>query len=657
VTGFDGAALPATPDQRFLQTILDTVASLVLVLDREGRIVLFNRACERVTGWTFEEVRGRHPWDFLLLPEDVEKVQGVFGKLQAGQSTSYDNCWRTRDGRVREIAWTNTILGDEDGTVRYVVPTGIDVTERRIAERRLAQSEARYRVLFEHANDAVFVCDGDPATGLRILETNAEACRRLQLGRDDLLARGMRDVHPPEVWEDCVHAAGRLTAEAGSIFETTEQRRDGSTLPVEVSAHRFELMGKAAILAISRDLSERRRLEERLGQASKLEAIGRLAGGVAHDFNNLLVVMLSDADALREALAADAPLREQAEEILQAARKAAALTQQLLAFGRRRVMRPVALDLNAVLGEMERLLRRLVGEEILVELRLTPDLGPVLADAAGVQQVIVNLATNARDAMPRGGRLTIATENVEVPTAAGADELPAGRCVLLSVRDTGVGMTDDVRRRIFEPFFTTKAEGRGTGLGLATVFGTVKQAGGHVAVESAPGAGTCFKVYLPQTMALPAPAAAPARRERPRGDGRTVLVVEDDPAVLGIAVRMLEDEGYAVLAANDPREALAAADRFQGTIDVLLSDVIMPHLNGRELAERLRSRRPALGVVFMSGYTGDIVARSGLAEPGLLLIEKPFSRDDLLDRIAQCAAGSATGVTPARRAAPAPAPA
>jgi PAS domain S-box-containing protein len=530
-----GSPLEPILDARFLETILDTIASLVLVLDREGRIVLFNRTCERVTGYTFEEVRGRHPWDLFLLPEDVDKVRSVFRKLRAGQSTSYDNCWRTKDGGVREIAWTNTIYGDEDGNVRWVVPTGIDVTQRRAVERSLVASECRQRELAE--------------------------------------------------------------------------------------------------------------------QSSKLEALGRLAGGVAHDFNNLLVVILSGSDAVREALPPESPLREEVEEILNAGRKAAALTQQLLAFGRKRVTRPAPLDVNEIIREMGKLLQRLVGEGVKIGTRLTAGIPAILADAAGVQQVIVNLVANARDALPEGGHITLATEVAEISEASAlVSGVPAGRYVIMSVEDDGVGMTEEVRKRIFEPFFTTKDEGRGTGLGLATVFGTVKQAGGHVLVESAPGKGACFKVYLPQTTQRPEVRAETVRAARPRGDGRTVLVVEDDPAVLGITIRILEDEGYRVLFTGDPREALAIAARFEGTIHALLSDVIMPHLNGRELAQRLRASRPGVGLVYMSGYTRDVIAKNGVLEPGVLFVSKPFAREDLLDRVAEASLAGARSQSPSRPA-------
>ncbi len=511
-------ALPADRD-RFLATLLDTIASLVLILDREGRIVFFNRACERVTGYTFAEVKGRHPWTFLLRPEDVAAVQGVFGKLRAGQSTSYDNVWVTKEGRQREIAWTNTILGDAEGDVQWVVPTGIDITERRAAERHLVESE--------------------------------------------------------------------------------------------------------------------RRMEEQQSQSNKLEAIGRLAGGVAHDFNNLLVVILSEADALRCALPEDDPLREGADQILQAGRKAASLTAQLLAFGRKRVVKPIALDLNAVVEEMRVMLQRLVGESVQLETRQAPVPCPVVADPAGLQQILMNLVVNARDAMPSGGTVTVATERLDFEDGAAPDAcVTPGPYVRLTVQDTGLGMSDEVRRRIFEPFFTTKQEGHGTGLGLATVFGIVKQVGGHVLVRSAPGAGACFDVYLPEG----GEGAAPTSRASgavPRGEGRTVLVVEDDPAVLGIAVRVLEDGGYRVLASGDPREALAQAGDHERPIDALLTDVIMPRLNGRELAERLRASRPTLGIVYMSGYTNDIIARSGVLEPGLSLVGKPFSREDLLRAVGE----------------------
>jgi PAS domain S-box-containing protein len=521
VLNLDASALAGPADrERFLTTVLETIASLVLVLDREGRIVFFNRACERTTGYTFDEVRGRHPWDLLLRPEDVPPVQAVFGKLRAGQSTSYDNVWVTKDGRLREIAWTNTILGGADGTVQWVIPTGIDITERRATERRLVDSE--------------------------------------------------------------------------------------------------------------------RRIEEQQAQSSKLEAIGRLAGGVAHDFNNLLVVILGEADALREALPEDSALRDGLDQILEASRKAASLTSQLLAFGRKQVLRPVPLDVDAVVEEMRVMLQRLVGESVRLVAVRSPGPCHVIADPAGLQQILMNLVVNARDAMPEGGAVTVSTVRVELSAATRPDaSLPPGPYVLLSVRDTGIGMTEEIRSRVFEPFFTTKAEGRGTGLGLSTVFGIVKQVGGHVVVCSAPGAGTRFDVYLPEVPET-ATAAAAARvvGEVPRGDGRTVLVVEDDPAVLGIAVRFLEDGGYRVLASNDPREALALAAAHAGPLDALVTDVIMPRLNGREVAHRLRARRPTLGVLFVSGYTGEVIARSGVLEPGVHFVPKPFSREDLLRGLA-----------------------
>ncbi len=499
---------------RFLATVLDTVASLVLVLDPEGRIVLFNRECERVSGYGAAEVLGRHVFDVVIAPEDAEKVKGVFRRLRAGESNAYDNVWVRKDGTRREIAWSNTILGDADGKVLYVVPTGVDVTERRAAERRAKESE------------------------------------------------------------------------------------------------------------------------EQLAQAAKLEAIGRLAGGVAHDFNNLLVVILAQAGALKEAVSP--PLRADVEEIEQAGRQAAALTHQLLAFGRRRVVCHAPLDVNATISDALKMLRRLVGEEVSIVARLAPDLGPVFADAGGLLQVLMNLVVNARDAMPQGGTVTIESVEVEGGTPASDPALPDGRFVRVSVRDTGQGMSPEVQRHLFEPFFTTKAEGRGTGLGLATTFGIVKQARGHVAVESVAGAGACFHVYLPRHAGTVEAARPAPDGPRPRGDGRAVLLVEDDATVLRVAARALEEQGYRVQATQDPTDALRIVVARGPAPDVLVTDLVMPHMSGRELAECVRATSPSTRIVFMSGYAGGALELE--CGDRALLLPKPFDRATLLDTVARALA-------------------
>ncbi len=368
------------------------------------------------------------------------------------------------------------------------------------------------------------------------------------------------------------------------------------------------------------DITERKHLEDRLRQGQKLEALGRLAGGVAHDFNNLLTVILGGVEVLRAALPDGSPARPLADDVRRAGERAAALTGQLLAFGQRQIVAPQALDLSAVVSEVRDLLAGVVGEEVEVQTRLAAGLPPVSADPAQMEQVLVNLALNARDAMPAGGRLTITTTAAEAGPAGGA--VPPGPYVVLEVADTGVGMEEDVRARIFDPFFTTKEVGKGAGLGLAAVYGIVRQAGGHIDVATAPGRGTAFRVYLPVARA---PAPAPAPDEVPPGRGEVVLVAEDEPAVRELVGQFLRLAGYSVLQAPSALEAARLCVEHDGPIHLLLSDVVMPHLSGPSLARRAREARPGLKVLFISGHHDDVVLRHGIHEGSVAFLQKPFS--------------------------------
>ena len=393
------------------------------------------------------------------------------------------------------------------------------------------------------------------------------------------------------------------------------------------------------VLAVE-DVTERRAIEEQLAHAHRTEAIGRLAGGVAHDFNNLLTVILSHAQ-LAEAEAAGSAVRDLVAPIREAAQRAASLTRQLLAFARKQVVEPRVLDLNVVVQDLGRLLQRLLGETVVLGVRLARDPWPVRADPGHIEQVLVNLAVNARDAMPGGGRLAIETANEALgPDAARVRGLPTGDYVRISVTDTGSGMDEETRRRAFEPFFSTKGD-RGTGLGLATCLGIVRQAGGEICVESAPGAGATFHVLLPRHAAEPRRGPGPAPTPRPRAAGpATILVVEDDEAVRGTAVRALRRAGYGVLQAATGPEALRVASEHPGDIDLLLSDVVLPGMNGRELAERLASARPCVRVLFVSGYAGEEPGRTADAEP---VRTKPYTPDDLVAWVEQALAARRAG--------------
>jgi two-component system cell cycle sensor histidine kinase/response regulator CckA len=400
--------------------------------------------------------------------------------------------------------------------------------------------------------------------------------------------------------------------------------------------------------AIERELAERRerrrseaalqRSEERLRQSQKLDAIGGLAAGVAHDFNNVLSVIIGHADILLSELAANDPSRESIDEIRSAATRAADLTRQLLAFSRQQILQPQKTDIRRIVAGMGKLLRRLIGEDIELSIVAPPDLGTVIVDPSQMEQVILNLAVNARDAMPRGGTLTITTTNVDVGDDSTTDPgVPPGAHVVLAVTDTGIGMDEATQARIFEPFFTTKEPGSGTGLGLATVFGIVQQSGGTISTTSAPGQGTTFKIYLPRIAkdlpVVPGPEESRRRSKAALRGGETILLVEDDDAMRAMLRMVLEKHGYRVVEARNGGDALALPDRVTDAVALVLTDVVMPQMSGREFATRLEARRPGLPVLYMSGYTDGAIVQHGVLEPGIAFLQKPVAPHVLVDKI------------------------
>jgi hypothetical protein len=424
----------------------------------------------------------------------------------------------------------------------------------------------------------------------------------------------------------------------GSNFSRVwkHRRKDGSIIDVETGANPIAFQGRQAVLVLAHDVTEKKKLEAQLHQAQKMEAIGQLAGGVAHDFNNLLGVITGYTELLLKDLRAEHPGLRRAEQIQRAAERASGLTRQLLAFSRKQVLEPKVLDLNAIVLDVEKMLQRLIGEDIQLVPVFASELGRVKADPGQMEQVIVNLAVNARDAMPRGGKLIIETANVDLDGNYSRlhAEVKPGSYVMLAVSDTGHGMDADTMSHIFEPFFTTKEEGKGTGLGLSTVFGIVKQSGGHVAVYSEVGRGTSFKVYLPRTeepgRAL---SAGTVRVEMPSTGSETILVVEDAEALRLLIAEILEVGGYRVLPGASPEEALAAAEAHDGPIHLLLTDVVMPGMSGRQVADRIKASRPAVRVMYMSGYTDEAIGQHGALEPGTHFMQKPFTAGALLRKV------------------------
>jgi PAS domain S-box-containing protein len=446
-------------------------------------------------------------------------------------------------------------------------------------------------------------------------------------GLELLLPESKRGVHTAQRAE---YFAKPRIRHMGIGMELAGRRKDGREFPVEVSLSYIQIPEGFFAIAFVSDISERKRLEEQFMHAQKMEAVGRLAGGVAHDFNNMLTVISGYSRMTLDELAPVDPLREYAEECLKAAERAGALTSQLLAFSRRQIMQPRIISPNAVIGQAEKMLHRLIGEDVRLVLGLQPDVGNIRADPGHVEQAIMNLAVNARDAMPLGGQLTIETANVHLDENYARSHMGVhpGEFVMIAVSDNGTGMDAATRQRIFEPFFTTKEKGKGTGLGLATVYGIVKQTGGDIWVYSEPGKGSTFKLYFPR-IADPAENTAAAPAESFEGERETILVVEDEKAVRDLTVRMLERLGYHILTAGGGDEAIEIAKTHPGEISLLLTDVVMPNMSGRQLADALANHRPDMKVLYLSGYTEDTIVTHGVLEQGVEFLPKPFSREVL----------------------------
>jgi PAS domain S-box-containing protein len=508
----------------------------------------------------------------------------------------------------------------------------MDVTEQKADE----ESRARLTMAVEQAGESIVVTDTrgtiqyvNPAferiTGYDRMEVIGQTPRILKSGRQDA-------AFYKNLWQ---------TLRRGEIWRGTflNKRKDGTLYEEDavISPVRDPSGQVVNYVAVKRDVTDVRRMEEQLRQAQKMEAVGRLAGGVAHDFNNLLTAISGYSDLLLHRLPDYSTLRRDVEEIRKAGDRAAALTRQLLAFSRRQVLQPKVLDLNTVVTNMGQMLRRLIGEDIELSTDLSPSLSRVKADPGQIEQVIVNLAVNARDAMPDGGRITIATADAELSPAYAVvhTDVRPGPHVLLSVADTGQGMSDETQAHLFEPFFTTKERGKGTGLGLATVYGIVQQSGGHIRVNSAADRGSTFLIYLPR---VEAPEDGVQRADRPllphpSPGTETVLLAEDEEMVRRLAREILSGNGYKVLEAGNGREALLLSEAHRGEIHLLLTDVVMPKMSGRELTERIRPLRPDLRILFMSGYTDDAILRHGVLEDGIPFLQKPFTAEELARKV------------------------
>jgi two-component system cell cycle sensor histidine kinase/response regulator CckA len=525
------------------------------------------------------------------------------------------------DGAVEELRRANTTTKQSSEHLDQLVTLGTE----------------RYRAMFDDNPTPMWIYDSET---LRFVVVNEAAVRQYGYTRDEFAAMTLADIRPPEDVPALLENVARAPRfDEGRLWR--HRKKDGSIITVEVRAHAFEVGKRPVRLVLSNDVTERvraeealRKTEEQLRHAQKMEAVGRLAGGVAHDFNNLLSVILSCAQFLLDDLQPVEPMREEAEQIRKAAGRAADLTRQLLTFSRQQVLEPKVIDLNDVLVHMDRMFQRIIGGDVQLVLVCAPELGRVRADPGSLEQVIMNLVVNARDAMPGGGKLTMETANVMIDEESAREHLGAkpGPYVMLAVSDTGIGMDRATQARIFDPFFTTKEIGKGTGLGLSTVFGIVQQSGGSIWVYSEPGKGTSFKVYLPRVDGAVDEVRSVERPSTLRGS-ETVLLVEDDEQVRAVARGILRRHGYHVLEASNGGEAMLLCEAHPRPIHLLISDVVMPHMSGPELARRLAEARPEMKVLCMSGYADDSVVRHGVVKSDIAYLQKPITLETLTRKV------------------------
>jgi two-component system cell cycle sensor histidine kinase/response regulator CckA len=625
--------------EQLLQIVIDSIPHRVFWKDRNSVYLGCNRSFARDAGLDDPALLvGRNDFELawkatahLYVADDRLVMESNTPKVDIEEPMTFT------DGRTIWLRTNKVPLRDASGAVFGVLGTYEDITEQRQAAIDLHESEERFRATFEQAAVGI----SHVGTDGRFLRVNRRLCEKLGYTREELLARTFQEItHPADLEADLENVRRMLAGEIPAYsMEKRYIRKDGTVawIALTVSLARDAEGRPKYFISVIEDIEPRRRAEEQetrlrnqLEQAQKMESVGQLAGGIAHDFNNLLTVILGFCELILGD--ENTSHRSELEEIKRAGERAAALTRQLLAFSRKQVFQLELLDLNAVVVNMETMLRRLIGEDVRLTSTLSSETGRVKADRSQIEQVLLNLVVNARDAMPGGGVLRIETSNVDVDEALAAAHAPCapGRFVVLTVSDTGCGMDSGTRRRVFEPFFTTKPKGKGTGLGLATVYGIVKQSGGFVSFSSEPRKGTSFRVYLPRTDEPAAmkslSGAYPAAQAR---GTETILMIEDDDGVRRLGCHVLESLGYTVLCAESGGQALDLVRDHKGKIDLVLTDVVMPEMSGREVERRLAEAGHAARVLFMSGYADDAILRHGVLETGVAFLQKPFTPDVL----------------------------
>ncbi len=617
-----------------LAVITESSDDAIFGVTMEGTITRWNKGAEKIYGYTEAEVIGQSI-SILIPSDDRDEVPRTLGRLERGEIIIRESLRRRKDGQEIYVSLTISPIRNPAGQIIGASTVARDVTERKRVERELRESEERFRELTENIDEVFWIRDLENTQMIYVSPAYERIWGR---SRESLYLS-------PKSWTEAIHPEdkGRVVAIVANrplpVSHDITYRivsPDGSIRWIRDRAFPVHDAAGSVIrkAGVAEDVTEWRQLEMQLRQAQKMEAIGQLAGGVAHDFNNLLSVISGHCELLEMMSPSDDRWRDSIAEIRRATELGSASIRQLLAFSCRQILEPKVLDLNAVVAEAEKMLRRIIGEDVHLATVLQPRISPVRADLGQLNQVILNLAINSRDAMPKGGSLTLETREVDLDATdvKARPEVCPGRYVLFTVTDTGCGMTPEVQARIFEPFFTNKAEGQGTGLGLAVVLGIVQQSRGHLDVESRPGGGTKFKIYLPAVQG-PAEGSAQKARSEPVGGRQTILLVEDEEPVRKITSLLLETLGYRVLEAENGQDALRLFEASREKIDLLMTDAVMPDLSGREVAEALRAQDPGLRVLFQSGYTDDTVVRWGILHAEVAFLKKPFTLDVLARKV------------------------
>lgn len=627
--------------ERFVTAFNSSPVPLIITKLSDGTIIDVNDTALRLHNFTRQELLGKTTSELKLWIKPDNREEVIAELKKKGSLDDFEAVLRGKSGTTRiALISAKLITINNEASILW---TAIDITEIKKAEESLRESEERYRIVAETATDAIITIDQDG----KIIFANPAAERIFGYSVDEmtgnrilmLMPERLRDAHIAGISRYIKTGKRHISWEG---IEIVGKHKDGHEIPLENSFGEIVKDGKRYFTGIIRDITERKQAEqalhesqERLRQAQKLEAIGRLAGGIAHDFNNILTSIIGYSDISLRRIPKDDPLHHNLAEIRKSADRAANLTQQLLAYSRKQILQPSLLDLNEIVTDMEKMLHRLIGENVMLDIRLAERPGTIKADRGQIEQVLMNLVVNARDAMPKGGKVFVRTANVEIhePISFKAFTIPPDKYVLLQVSDTGHGMSEEVKTQLFEPFFTTKAVGKGTGLGLATVYGIIKQSGGYIIVESEMDKGTTFNIYLPLSHEEKKTADADFISTEPKHGVETILLAEDDEIVRNLTQEVLESAGYKVLVSNDCDDAIDICKKYEDKIHLLLTDVVMPKISGRELAEQLLLIRPQMKVLYMSGYTDDDIVSHGVLDEGVNLIQKPYTINDLTRKV------------------------